>query len=375
MMKMKKITAALLGLSLMAVLGACGAKTENTQTAATTAAAMTESSAAAPEQTAAVETTGAQTADADAETTQAESSLSADTVAGEALRVGSLKGPTTMGLVQLMAASEAGTAQGKYTFSMSTQPDELVAAIASGKTDIALVPANLAAVIYQKTKGAVSVIDINTLGVLECVTGDASVKGIADLAGKTILTTGQGATPEYVLRYLLDAYGVKDAKLEFKSEPTEIAALLKNDPNQLAVLPQPFATAAQLQNEQLKSAFSLTKAWEEIKPGTQLLTGVTIVRKEVLEQQPEAVKLFVTEHSQSAQLANDKLDETAELVVKYGVLDKAPLAKKALPACNIVCISGADMKAQLEVYLQVLYEQNPKAVGGQLPAADFYAVS
>lgn len=292
---------------------------------------------------------------------------------GTSIRVGSLKGPTTMGLVNLMKAAEEDACQGSYEFTMASDPSEIVASVASEDLDIAMIPANLAATLYNKTEGGVSVIDINTLGVLYGVTADEGISSVADLSGKTVLTTGQGATPEYALNYLLEANGIQDCTLEFHSEATEIAALLQEDPTQIAVLPQPFVTVAKAQNDQLKTVFSLTDEWDAVTDnGSRFLTGVTVVRNSYLEEHPEAVAVFMEEHAQSAQEALSDVEGTAELVAEYGILEKAAVAQKALPYCNIVCITGDDMKEALSGYLDVLYNADPASVGGRLPEDDFY---
>ena len=318
------------------------------------------------EETESEDTDGSQEDEAETEDT-AESDASYEVV-----RVGSLKGPTTMGLVNLMQDSENGEAIGTYEFTMATQPDEIMASFVSGDIDIALVPANVAAVMYNKTEGGVRLVDINTLGVLYCVTGDESIKSVADLAGKTVLTTGQGATPEYAMNYLLEKNGVTDCSLEFKSEATEIAAVLQEDPTQIAILPQPFVTVAEMQNEGLKTAFGLTDEWEKVSEDSQLITGVTVVRAEYLEEHKAEVENFVKEHAKSAETAVSEVEATSELVAKYGIIEKAPVAAKAIPECNIVCISGDDAKTALSGYLQTLFDADPKAVGGNLPAEDFY---
>lgn len=337
-----------------------------------------EASTEVAEDVSVTEEAGAETtsAEEDAETADTESADAADTVLdydGTTIRVGSLKGPTTMGLVNLMKASDEERSQGKYEFTMASDPSEIVASIASGDLDIALVPANLAATLYNKTKGGVSVLDINTLGVLYCVTADESIASVKDLSGKTVLTTGQGATPEYAMNYLLEANGVTDCTLEFHSEASEIAALLKEDPNRIAVLPQPFVTVAEAQNDQLKTAFSLTDEWDKVTDnGSRFLTGATIVRKAFLEEHPDAAAVFLREQEASADEANTNVEGTAALVAEYGIIEKAPIAQKALPYCNIVCITGEDMKTALSGYLDVLYQADPSSVGGSLPADDFY---
>ncbi len=288
------------------------------------------------------------------------------------VRVGSLKGPTTIGIVNLMDKSSKGEAEGNYEFTMSAAPDEITAKVVSGDIDIALVPANLASVLYNKTQGGITAIDINTLGVLYCVTGDSSVKSVKDLAGKTVITTGQGATPEYSLRYLLDQNGITDCTIEFKSEATEVAAVLTEDPTQVAVLPQPFATVACAQNEAIAPAFALEDEWQTLTDGLGMVTGVTIVRNDFLKEHPAAVSTFISEHQASVNAANSDLDTTAALVVANDIIGKEPIAKKAIPSCNVVCITGDSLKTNLSAYLEVLYNYDPKAVGGNLPGEEFY---
>ena len=364
------------------MLAGCGASTtpQATTAAVTEANADDQKTSAAAEETTVAET--AQATEAAAETTAAaekteESSAAEVLTIGEAsdevLRVGSLKGPTTMGLVNLMSEVESGAKSG-YSFEMQSQPDVIMSELVSGKLDIALLPANVAAVAYNKTKHGVSAIDINTLGVLYCVTGDENIKSVKDLAGKTVLSTGQGASPEYVLNYLLEKNGVTDCDVQFKSEATEIAALLKQDPAQIAILPQPFVTVATAQNDQLKVAFSLTDEWKSVSPDSKLLTGVTVVRNEVLENRAAEVDQFIADHQASTEKAATDVDATAELVAKYGIIAKAPVAKKALPNCNIVAIAGDEMKTDLAGYLQVLFDANPKSVGGTMPDDNFYYI-
>ena len=380
MKKMKYWSRMLAAVLAASMLAGCGASTtpQATTAAVTEANADDQKTSAAAEETTAAET--AQATEAAAETTAAaekteETSAAEVLTIGEAsdevLRVGSLKGPTTMGLVNLMSEVESGAKNG-YSFEMQSQPDVIMSELVSGKLDIALLPANVAAVAYNKTNHGVSAIDINTLGVLYCVTGDENVKSVKDLAGKTVLSTGQGASPEYVLNYLLEKNGVTDCDVQFKSEATEIAALLKQDPAQIAILPQPFVTVATAQNDQLKVAFSLTDEWKSVSPDSKLLTGVTVVRNEVLENRAAEVDQFIADHQASTEKAGTDVDATAELVAKYGIIAKAPVAKKALPNCNIVAIAGDEMKTDLAGYLQVLFDANPKSVGGTMPDDDFY---
>ena len=293
-----------------------------------------------------------------------------------AVRVGALKGPTSMGLVNLRKSAESGALTDTYTFTMATDASEIAASLVAGELDIALIPANLAAVLYnKKTEKGIQVIDINTLGVLYCVTGDESISSVSDLAGKTVYLTGKGTTPEYSLRYLLEQAGVTDCTLEFKSEAAEAAALLAADPSCIAVLPQPFATVAMVQNEALREAFSLGESWDAVSGGSRMVTGVTVVRKDFLKEHPQAVERFLAAHADSAAKASSDPEGTAKLVAEYGIIEKEPVAKKALPKCAVSCITGAEMESALKGYLEVLFQADPASVGGEVPDSGFYYAS
>ncbi|PST32483.1 ABC transporter substrate-binding protein [Enterocloster lavalensis] len=377
---MKKSVSAVIAalMAASAILAGCGSG----NTGATVAETAAETTAGAAAGTSASETSAAETQpETTSPGTEAEkvpATLTGDTgdncQAG--VRVGSLKGPTSMGLVYLMDKAQKGETENHYEFTMTGAADELVGKIASGDLDIALIPANVASVLYTKTQKNVTVLDINTLGVLYVVASDDSITSVADLKGKTVYMTGKGTTPEYVMNYLLKENGLAagDVDLQFKSEATEVASLLKENPDAIGVLPQPFATAACIQNEALKPVVDLTEAWNALNQdsGSMLVTGVTIVRSDFLRENRAPIQMFLEDHKESAQYAVDHVDETAELVAAAGIVEKAPIAKKALPYCNIVCMTGQEMKDALSGYLNVLYEQDAKSVGGQLPGDEFY---
>lgn len=294
--------------------------------------------------------------------------------AQEQIRVGSMKGPTSMGLVQLMEEAESGETL-DYSFEMVTAADELTAKVVSGDLDIALVPANMASILYHKTEGNIQVLDINTLGVLYMVTADETITGVADLKGRTIYSTGKGQTPEYVLNYLLEANGItqEDVTVEYKSEATEVVSTLVQDESAIGILPQPFATVACKQNENLKEVCDLTKEWDKTGKGA-MVTGVTIAKKDFVEANPEVITSFLDAHEASIDFSNTNPSEAAQLVAEKGIVEKAPIAEAALPKCNLKFLKGDEMKTALSGYLDVLVQQNPESVGGSSPADDFYYI-
>lgn len=289
------------------------------------------------------------------------------------INIGSMKGPTTMGMVKLMDNSDKGLTTNIYNVGIYGTADELVPKIVNGDIDIANVPANLASVLYKKTEGKISILNINTLGVLYVVETGETISSVADLKGKTIYSTGKGTTPEYTLNYILKNNGIdpeKDVTIEFKSEAAEVAAMLENAENAVAVLPQPYVTVAMTKNANIRIALNLVEEYKAID-GTDMVTGVTIIRNEFLEANKEAVDIFMAEYKASVEYVNTNVDEAAALVGGYDIVAEG-VAKKALPYCNIVYITGEEMKANVETYLNVLFNSDATSVGGALPGEDFY---
>lgn len=314
--------------------------------------------------------------------TTANNSNAASTSDPVNVRVASLKGPTSIGMVSFMSKASSGETSNTYDFQICGTADEILPSLIQGNIDIALIPANAASTVYNKTNGGVQVIDINTLGVLYVVSGDSSISSISDLAGKTVVMTGKGTTPEYVMNYLLSQAGIADqVTLEYKSEATEVAAVLNADPDAIGVLPEPYVTAVTMKNSSLASRISLTDAWNTLQgnasagTGSKLVTGVTVVRTEFASAHPEAVAEFLKMQQASVEAVNADPTAAGELVVSNGIMESAAAAAKAIPSCNLVCISGDEMKSALSGYLQVLFGQDPSSVGGALPGDDFYRVA
>ena len=290
------------------------------------------------------------------------------------VRIAGLKGPTTMGLVNLLSMEKDGTASLDYDLQLYGAADEIVPLLMKGELDMAAIPANLAATLYQKTEGGIQAVAVNTLGVLYIVESGDSIGSVEDLRGKTIYASGKGATPEYALNYILTENGInpeKDVTIEWKSEHAECLAALMAEDNAIAMLPQPFVTTAQTKSDKIQVRLDLTAEWDKVAD-TQLITGVTVVRKAYAEEHPDVVAAFLADYAQSVNAANTDLEGTAALCEEQGVVAKAAIAKKALPNCNIVCLTGEELKADVSGYLQVLYDADPAAVGGTLPGEDFY---
>lgn len=290
------------------------------------------------------------------------------------IRIGGLKGPTSLGLLFLQQKADKKETTDSYTFTMATAADELLAPMIKGELDIILIPANVSSILYGKTEGGIVVIDINTLGVLYMVTGRKDIRDLKGIEGETIYLTGKGTTPDYVLQYLIAANHLENVSLEYKSEATEIAAVLSADPEKIGLLPQPFVTVACSQNPELSAVLDMNEQWKQVQgqDGKGMVTGVTVVRKAFLEEHPDAVERFLKEHEDSVRCLNENTQEGAALAVEAGIIAKEQVAKKAIPYCNVTYIDGGEMRDALEYYLKVLYDLNPQSVGGNIPEGDFY---
>ena len=285
-----------------------------------------------------------------------------------------LSGPTGIGAMNLWAAADAGETENTYHVTMSGANDEVVAAISKGEADIAAVATNMAAALYNKTEGGVTVLAVNTLGVLSLLGNGQESATIADLAGKTIYAPGQGANPEYILRYVLSGNGLdpdRDVTIQFVGEGSELLTVWQSDPDAVILAPQPVATSILMQNENAATLFDMTEEWNKIS-GNQLMMGCVIVRNAFLQENPGAVELFLQEYAASIEKAQTDVEGTAALCEQYGLIPKAALAQKAIPSCGLTFVTGAEMKTDLSAYLQVMYDADPKSVGGALPGDDFY---
>ena len=367
----KKTLAACLALALTLSLAACGAGQEES----------------APEVEAPVQSEEAPAAPGSDGPSKpvAEEEAPADT--GVTMKVAAMTGPTGMGLAALLdqfgvvetlqeepLVEEASANGNRYVFQLAGTADEISPLLIKGELDAACVPANLASVLYNKTEGEIVTLGINTLGVLYIVDKGDSIQSIADLKGKTIVSAGKGSVPEYGLRYVLQQNGIdpdKDLTIEWKSEQAECVAALASGAADIAMMPQPYVTVAQGKIEGLRIAADLAAEWEKLENGSAMLTGVVVARKSFIEENPAAIEAFMKDYAASVDWVNGNSAEAAAVIGENGIV-AAAVAEKAIPYCNIVCITGAEMAEKLSGYLAVLHEANPQSVGGKLPGEDFY---
>lgn len=300
---------------------------------------------------------------------------------GEDVRLAVLSGPTGIGAAKLLSGSDNGDTVNHYTYTVASDNNEVVAGLtaADGEYDIAMVASNVAANLYNKTEGDVKILALGTQGVLHILEGSngTAIQSMKDLKGKTIYATGQGANPEYILRHLLTENGLdpdKDVEIVF-ADATEISAKLISGEIETAMLPVPAATAAIAQSKgSVRDAIDLTTAWNDLDNGSQLIMSAVVARADFLAEHPQAVDAFLEEYEASVTYVKENPEEAGQLVADLGIAPSAAIAQKAIPQCNLVFLSGKDMKPAISGYYEVLYSIDPTAVGGTLPDDDIYYV-
>ena len=294
------------------------------------------------------------------------------------IKVTVLSGTTGMGMAKLISDKKNGDAALNYSFSVVSDPTLVAPAIVSGATDIAAVPTNLASTLYKSTKGGVYVLALNTLGVLYLVENGNTINSIADLKGKTVYVPGAGTNPEYILKYIIEANGLKvgeDVIFDYThSSPDALGNAAANGLAGIALLPEPKVTAVKSQNKDIRVALDLTEEWEKKAGEGTLVQGCIVVRKAFADEHPNEIAKFLEEYEASVNFVNESSSEAANLIAEAGIIPKAPLALKAIPNCNIKYVDGAEMKTSLSKFFEILYGVEPKSIGGALPDDGLYYV-
>ena len=346
---MKKVFAILLALSMLLAMTACGGNAPET------------TAPSVPETTAPLETT------APVETTTP--------VAAEPVDVMVLNGTTGFGMANLMDAAANGAAAQDYTFSVETDASNIVAALVNGSVDIAALPTNAAAAVYNKTQGGVQVLALNTLGVLYLVTdGSVEISSMADLAGMTVYAPAQN--PSFIFQHIVQANGLTDVTIDNTyAQPADLNAAVASGQVSVAVLPEPMVTVAKSKNPELQVALDLTAEWDKVSAEGSLVQGCVVVRKAFAEENTAAVEAFLAEYGASIEALTTDIEGTAAKIEATGIFAKAAMAAKAIPNCNVCFITGAEMKTALEAFMSTMFEVAPASVGGSIPGEDFYYIS
>ena len=289
------------------------------------------------------------------------------------VRVLTLNGTTGFGMAGLMHEAQEGNTALKYEIAVETDASNVTAALVSGECDIAALPTNAAAALYNKTEGKVQVLALNTLGVLYLVSdGSQQIESFADLAGQTVYAPAQN--PSFIFSSLCKANGVDVTIDNSYAQPAELNTAVAAGEVALAVLPEPMVTIARSQNDKLTVALDLTEEWDKVFEPGSLVQGCVAVRREFAEAHPEELQQFLEEYGASVALLSEDVAQAAQYIEDCGIFAKAAVAQKAIPNCNVCFITGEQMQQQLTAFLEIMGETAPQSIGGKVPAEDFYCV-
>ena len=299
---------------------------------------------------------------------------SSDDYVGIDMTVACLKGPTGVGMAKLMDDAANGKTANNYTFTLASAADEISGKIVNGEVNIASVPTNLAAKLSAKTEGKITMLAVNTLGVLSILENGEKIKSVADLKGKTIYSTGEGSNPEYILRYVLKMNRIdpdNDVTIKFVATNDELVANLVSGTAEIAMVPEPAATTVLTKKDTLRRALSISEEWDKISE-TSLMMGCVVALTSYVEANPEAVEKFLEEYEESIEYVTDNRKNAAILCEKHQIIPSSKIAYDAIPGCNVTFVTGAEMKESIVDYYQVLASYDRTAIGGKQPNANFY---
>ena len=295
-----------------------------------------------------------------------------DSYVGVDIKVGALVGPTGMGMSKLMADSDKKITANNYTFELFSAPTDITGLVLNGELNIAAVPTNLAATLYNKSKGKVQLLAINTLGVLYILEKGNTVNSINDLQGKKIYSAGQAATPQYALDYVLNANNIT-CEVEYFADHQELATQALKGNADIILIPEPQVSNILSKNADFRIAVDFNEAWNNATNNTSIFSmGCLVVNKEFADANPSAVEKFLEEYTASVKYVNENVEEASKLIAEYKIVASQAIAQKAIPNCKMVTISGDEMKTKTKPYLQILFDSDPKSIGGALPGEDFY---
>lgn len=294
----------------------------------------------------------------------------------DSVSVATIKGPSSLATLQIMDNSKNGKAKGNYDFTMVQRLGEAATKLTNGEVDIAALPTNVAATLNAKTGGNVQIIAIDILGVLDILTGeDVQINSVEDLKGKTIYSSGQGATPEFALNFILESYGLDpktDVTINYTQDYTTLATQMIVGSADIALVAEPFATQVVDNNPKIKKALDMTKEWEKVTHGDSVLTmGCLAANRDYVASHPQEINTFLDEYKKSVAFVNGNTAQASQICEKYGIMG-ASIAMDAIPNCNVVDMEGSEMQQKADGFLKILYDQNPQSIGGKLPDETFY---
>ena len=297
------------------------------------------------------------------------------------LRVGLLNGPTCVPAAYLMENKKsllAGGSAANLTYEKFADPQALLPKMIKKEIDIGFMPANVAAKVFNSGNKSIICCAVVGLGNISLITTDESIRNFSDLKGKTVYLAGQGATPEYMFRYLLSENKMNwgqtgDVIFDFSIPTAQIAAQLISGKIQYAVVPEPFATIAKLKSDKVRTALDFQKEYLELTGEKEIYPlSVMVVRADFAKENPELLKTFLAEYEEAVNWTNSNVSQAAFLCEKHNLGLSAEVLEKAIPLSNYTFIPASSARKSLENLYNLFLENDKTSIGGKLPEQGFY---
>lgn len=318
MKALRKITAALLAVLMLISLTACGDKTE-------------------------------------IESTEPLTEAFDSYIRSEKTKIAAPNGPVGFGITKFSVDRAYN-----YETSFFDSVDEVGTLIKNGGADIAFLPVDYAARVYNETSGAIQLLAVTSLGFYYVVENGEKIQSISDLKGKTVYAAYKGTAYEAVINYILAENGIdpeKDIDLQFKSSDVEVANLSGSEESVICILPEPYASKVLNNNKSFRRALDFNDEWDKISE-TPLAQSVIVARTEYINANPDIIKEFISYNKISVNYLNTNTYGAPVFLKESGFCETALLATLLIPALNLSFISGEDMKSAVSSVLTNVYEIN-----------------
>lgn len=288
------------------------------------------------------------------------------------IRVGTLNGPSCIPAAYMMENPEEFEGI-SLSFDVYANPQALLPKLLKNEVDVGFLPLNVAAKVYNSANKALVCAAISGNGNLSLITKDRNVKKMTDLEGKTVYVAGQGATPEYIFKYIINQYDMDSSvSLDYSIPTANLAAAIISNQIEYAVLPEPFATIAIMKDKTVNRALDLQKEYKVFSTSkTYPLTCIVATSKFVKNNKDDLIK-FLNAYEYSLMWTLDNPGTAGKYCEKNNLGLDANLVTKAIPKSNYVYIPAYQEKKQIEEMLTIFMKNDPTSVGGKLPDQDFY---
>ncbi|MCR4952526.1 MAG: ABC transporter substrate-binding protein [Treponema sp.] len=288
----------------------------------------------------------------------------------EKIRVGVLNGPSCIPCVWI-------TENPEFQFSKHADPQALLPKMIKGEVDVGFLPVNVAAKVYNSSNHKIILCAVTGNGNLRLITSQKNIKRISDLKNVRVNVAGQGATPEYMFKYLLQKNNVQietktGVRLDFSVPTAQIPAMLISGKIDNAVLPEPFATIACMKSKNLYTAVDFQNEYLYFSGKTDYPLTVMVVRSDYAYSHQNELENFLTAYAKASKETVKNPAETGRLCEKYNMGLTQAVVSASIPKSNYVFQTAAESIDKIESLLNIFIECDAASIGGKLPDSDFY---